>query len=354
MLFRRTSGREPTVGGSRWRRPFAFFHWLTAAAITALVIYFFILLISRTRGCRSLVESKMEAVIGEKVEIENLHLNTDMELVIRNARCGEPETPGRAGANVERVRLAYSVLPQETGHRLHTIEIENGVISFVSTPEGLWQPAVFAGAAQWLNQWSGLGLGFLNTGPAPAPKKAEAVAPAKRETAAEDAAETRPEPDPMARKILLKNLTVSWWNPEGQRIAYIDGLNATVTPLMLPERRVLHVRLNFHQMECRQGPSMRGAAFEFMLSENDRWLLGAQMGRDAAGNPTVRGTRSFPDLFSSPPDLADVPRPPPLDPTELPLPGTSSPAAPTAPEEPPAPPPSAVPPDNPVLPGAEG
>ena len=262
---------------------------LSTLVIVAAILYVSALIISHTAGFRTFTARKLAESLDGDVALRDAHPTLRLDLVLDGLTNGTPDTPGTAGLRAERVRLGWSFLRRPGCGRLRRLEFEKGRISFAQSGDGSWKPEVLSKAAAWLDE----GTAFASQALALPTRAARTPAPpggAEATAAPEKAPEKKEAPSADAgdwngREVAFSGLDVVWWDAASNRMAIVRGLQATVTPVTVPGRRLVHVAMHADSLDRERGPSMRNASLELILSGKEKFLLDLRLGGGATNAP---------------------------------------------------------------------
>lgn len=250
---------------------------LTLFLVLVLVVYAAVLVISRTPGGRSLAADRLGDVFGFPVEIGAMHLTPSLVLELRQVRgravAAREGDPRPLVLDIERMRLRLDLLLN-----VRRIDVEKGGVTLVPQADGTWYPPAFMPWVRWLEQVSGLGMGM---DPA-APLAAEDQPLLRRLTTR---LESLPDPQALRREIRVRGLAVKWADAMGGELASVSRAEVDLTPVELPRRRLLHVRLAADAVRRHDGQGIERLAVERMISADDEWTLAEAYGDGARPFP---------------------------------------------------------------------
>ncbi len=227
----------------------------------ALILYVSALAASRTAGFRGLVAARLGEWLGDKVEVGATALTPRLALRLDRIVWGRPDTPGAASLRVDRLRIEPD-WPWRPS-RLRAVIARGVSVAFAESAEVGWQPAWLARRAAEFESWLGDDFMRFCSGAAPAAPPAPV------------AADTVPKSSATPRRLRLEmsEAEAAWWNAAGERMAHLEGLRLEVTPVSLPGRELLHVRVAADRVERARGICAERIRVEFLDTGRQRLLL---------------------------------------------------------------------------------
>ncbi len=246
---------------------------LATACIVAVILYGALLVISRTEGFRVFVRKKLAEAVPMTFEIGRCALTPSLALRLERVRAVDTATPGAPEAAARRVLLRGRVDGWRRV-RLVRAEVEDGHIDFVQAGEGSWAPGLLAEPAAWLVRMCGLGGGLFDGDRAAPPRGA--AGPAASGGGGAPAGGTA-----LSLALVLRDVNAAWWaaGDGGTPLARLDGVSLDVTPLRVPGRDVVHVRLAAERFDVREGAALSGLDVEFLRAGDRQLLLEMRVGR---------------------------------------------------------------------------
>lgn len=265
----------------------AAFRTLVRAAVTLVVLaamlYGAALAISRTGGFRSYIREELSAALGFDVAVGDTKLTPGLVLVIEGLTAGRFDAPGTPCVRADRLTVGWSPI-SSGGTRLRSVTVETGLLAFAQGPEGDWTPRPLAGVAEALIQGAGLGLDEIRG--AVRPKAGSA--PSSKTAAGEASAFP-------VQRVAVRGLDVIWWKADKSKLASLAGLNAQVTPVEVPGRRMIHILADAKSFERTGGEWISPLRIECLWGGGERIVLNAAAGAPpapAAGIGPIPGLES--------------------------------------------------------------
>lgn len=228
-----------------------------ALIVILIILYAGVLLAARTEGFRALAAQRMEKRIGIPVRIERSALSPTLELRFMGVRAGggtEESMPAddavaeadpiRAVLSAEEVRIRFE-MPR---FRMQRLVIRGAWLEFAWREGEGWQPAALAARLEGMDRAWGLGL---------FPSLQGGMPPAEDVT------------------LVLEDMNVAWYRGAGSPRCAAEGLSLFVTPLRVPGRRLLHVRMDVRRRYTGDAGAPGPYAMEWIIHEGGRVPLNA-------------------------------------------------------------------------------
>lgn len=204
-----------------------------------------------TDGFRAFFAGRAEVAWRVPFRLAKSGWGGDGSILLENVEVGSGSEQVAVGFRAEEVRLRgnpFSFVWKGGRGGLRRLDAEHWELVFVQDREGAWRPAPLQPAAQWLNDALDLGLEILPDA------EASLRAPGLR----------------------LTHGVIRWVDPEGQELVRLEGLQLDATPLSLPGRTALHIRLEADRVVgLAAGGSASGAELEVLRTEGQDIVLRA-------------------------------------------------------------------------------
>jgi len=255
--------------------PWVALRWFFSTILTVIcllgILYGTVHLLSRTDGCRSLIEDKLEEQLGYPVAIESTATDSKLNLIIAGLLTDDFQKPGQPGYGVEMAIIDWSLmgllLPDHDIIRSVTLKRAN--LSLVRDEKGAWSPEAFAPMAMWLAQWARFNVtGKGNTESMPT------VAPAKKPSDKKKKVEKGIDQKAWEKiNMELSGCGIRWWDEEGHELASAIGINIFSTPVDVPKRRLQHYRVEIEKAEAVGKQQADDLIFELLATQGHHILL---------------------------------------------------------------------------------
>ncbi|MFH0881117.1 MAG: hypothetical protein V2A34_15505, partial [Lentisphaerota bacterium] len=207
--------------------------WTTLVVMIILYGGFFFM--TRTDGFRSYLAEYFTDRLGMPVKIGGSQSGLAMNITLSDFVAGDTNGTSLAGVKIGKAELrwAFRNLFHPGVSAITSLDLDYCQISFGMNEKGVWEPAALGQLSSLLDRWSG---GRIN--PSGEQKKEEESG---GETAPAEKKGLSLSLDRMPIKV--SNSRVIWWGAQREEMAFIDGLNLTVTPVALPNRSMKHYHL---------------------------------------------------------------------------------------------------------------
>lgn len=236
-------GKDPEYRITEERRPGSsghVSHVLGVLICLAGILYLGLFIASRTRGFRVAVEERLERALGLPVSLKRVEATAALNLRFEGLSTRDSEKNGQPGLRAREVLLLWSFSDLvRPGPLFRKVTVRGGAISFAPGPSGRWEPVALERLGAQVAQWGGFQL------PEPEPAEPPPGSGERQDSAPQ--AEDRPRggTEWLERVALeVRGGRIAWWDAEGQERAAADGIDLTLTPVSLPNRRMTHVHLN--------------------------------------------------------------------------------------------------------------
>jgi len=228
-------------------------HILLTVVMLVVIAYVALLLISRTDGFRSYVESWLEDRIGMDIVLENVAVTPGLDLVLRRLETEGGLVAGEPGLYLEELKVDFSLLQIFRGIEaaVDGIRLQDPYISFKLSKDGTWQPGSLSLLGEKLAQWISLDL---------------------PEAEAEGGEEAGSDGDALQQAVVgfsdeisltIHDGRVVWWNPRGAQVGEAEGIDLEVMPVPLKRRKMAYYFVSVRTVRA-QGRDAREFAIEML------------------------------------------------------------------------------------------
>lgn len=234
--------------------------------VLIIIVYGALLAASRTDGFRGLIRDELETRLGLPMKLQKAWLDPSLDLHLRGLDARESAAHAKASLQAESVAIQWA--PWESLRRGSfvpvSLTLQTGSLAFAATVSGAWEPSVLssigADVAEWLNM--------------DVPRKSP---PASTNAVATNATEAVDAADLKAfrlgtLRIELQDSELVWWGSTSQELARVSGVNLSVTPNDVPNRRLTHYLLGVREASASSGFLMRGITME-MIDTGDKQVV---------------------------------------------------------------------------------
>lgn len=241
----------------------------TTLAILVL-LYFGILLLSRTEGFSSIVRGQLDKRLGLEFKVGHSALTASFGMILQDVKGVVPKDPLSAGVSAKRVVIKWNWLQLLIGgdSPLRELRVEDADLHFAIDASGRWQPAPFNEISTWLARRLQMDLNRYTSMVAHA--------------AATNAPEAKPadELDLFAeQRVEMKNGLVHWQVVADSEIARAEGVDLASTRVQLPNRDITHFLLHIRTAATAQGTRIEERRMELLeLGDKELWIDGAPTG----------------------------------------------------------------------------
>jgi hypothetical protein len=224
--------------------------------LIVLILLIFGLLAARTEGFRNYMEGELNDRTGEKLTLGKTHIGWPYDLVLNDIRSSGSNTSSHGLLSIKEARLGFG---WDLSWR---IEVSGCRVSLWQGSDGGWEPRVIAA------------LGPLNS--------VEGVS----ELSAD-----------FTRRIYLRvhDSTVEWIEKDGRKVAYADGIDMLVTPIVVPNRKLCHYQLSVRDVLRRNGGRLRDVEREWIATET-RPYVEIQYRADWGKSPDTNDLWTHPEV----------------------------------------------------------
>lgn len=210
--------------------------------IMVAVIYVGLFLVFRTNGFLSYVEEKLSERLGLTMRVQKVSSDLRLNILIYGVVSEGVERKGEAGIKAEKMKITWSLagLVRPGRHAVSGIELEKGRLSMAPDDTGAWAPAVLGDMGSRMAKWGGFEL------------QKKAAKPAAGSTGVTNAGSgevkvaEKPEVTEDLR-VKISGGSVLWWDGQGKELAHIEGLHLSRTPVVLPNRQLVHYIMGFDE-----------------------------------------------------------------------------------------------------------
>ncbi|HBA82489.1 MAG TPA: hypothetical protein DCZ95_00190 [Verrucomicrobia bacterium] len=243
--------------------------FLWSAIAIFIIGYVGFYLVARTDGFRSFVEDKLSTHLGLKLKVQKTSCDLALNLIVKGVASEGISQRGKAGLHFGEARIGWSLmnLLRPGISAVTGLKVYDSYLSFAPDGQGGWAPAVFKPVSSILEKWSGAQL-MLSM-----PTSTEAPAVVEKPKVVEPSAKPTPDLALEALRVAVRNGRVTWWMPDGNEMAVVEGVRLDVQPIAVPDRQMMFYRFDAHSIALRRGFHAENLRFELLRTEGQDLIL---------------------------------------------------------------------------------
>ena len=249
----------------------ALLRFVVTAILLVSIAYVAVYLAMGTDGFRSYVAEYLGDRLGMPVKIRGSKATPSLNLVLNGVTVRLTGDVSRAEFRVTEAKVDWRLLGRGQRDRsmLQRIALRDCALIMELQGDGHWEPAFAGRLGDWLSQQCGLKIEKPKPA-APAPRVDEKV-----EKESKPAAE-KTELDPSQWKSGVFSLgdgKITWLNSEGGEMAMVEGLSLDITPLVVPQRKLVHYRASISRGRFEGGRQVYNLVYESLKTGKDEIVL---------------------------------------------------------------------------------
>jgi hypothetical protein len=243
------------------------FLWTVIAILVIGYVGFY--LVARTDGFRSFVEDKLSTRLGMKLKVAKTSCDLGLNLIVQGISSEEISQKGKPGLQIGEALIEWDLfnLLKPGASAVTGLKISDSYLSFVPDGKGGWKPEALQGVSSMLEKWSGAQL--MLSAPTSTEEQATSTETAKQEPAAAPVKEL----DLHQTLVGIRDGRVTWWMPDGNEMAVIEGVRLDVQPIAVPDREMTFYRLDAKTISLRRGFHAENLRFELIRTEGQDLIL---------------------------------------------------------------------------------